>query len=76
MRHGPVAGAQHHPKTFRAEALAQLQRAVIADCGSAGGWWRSIISHLRQQGGLARMWASSFEREAQASPCSGASATC
>ncbi len=40
-------------KTYRAEALARLQRAMIADCGfarAAGGVLVQPFLHLRQQG--------------------------
>ena len=54
-------------KTFRAEALARLQRAVIADCGFAERlvvFWSNHFCISANKGGLARMWAGSFEREA------------
>jgi uncharacterized protein (DUF1800 family) len=54
-------------KTFRAEALARLQRAVIADCGFAERLvvvWSNHFCISANKGGLARMWAGSFEREA------------
>ena len=54
-------------KTFRAEALARLQRAVIADCGFAERlvvFWSNHFCISASKGGLARMWAGSFEREA------------
>ena len=54
-------------KTFRAEALARLQRAVLADCGFAERlvvFWSNHFCISANKGGLARMWAGSFEREA------------
>jgi uncharacterized protein (DUF1800 family) len=54
-------------KTYRAEALARLQRAVIADCGFAERlvvFWSNHFCISANKGGLARMWAGSFEREA------------
>src|SRR5438270_6655564 len=54
-------------KTFRAEALARMQRAVIADCGFTERlvvFWSNHFCISANKGGLARMWAGSFEREA------------
>ena len=54
-------------KTFRAEALAKLQRGVIADCGFTERlvvFWSNHFCISAGKGGLARMWAGSFEREA------------
>jgi uncharacterized protein (DUF1800 family) len=54
-------------KTFRAEALARLQRATIADCGFTERlvvFWSNHFCISANKGGLARMWAGSFEREA------------
>src|SRR5207253_5715077 len=54
-------------KTFRAEALARLQRARIADCGLVERlvvFWSNHFCISAGKGGLARMWAGSFEREA------------
>ena len=54
-------------KTFRAEALARLQRAVLADCGVAErlvAFWSNHFCVSADKGELARMWAGSFEREA------------
>jgi uncharacterized protein (DUF1800 family) len=54
-------------KTYRAEALARLQRAMIADCGFAERlvlFWSNHFCISASKGGLARMWAGSFEREA------------
>lgn len=54
-------------KTFRAEALARLQRATLADCGFVErlvAFWSNHFCISAGKGGLARMWAGSFEREA------------
>jgi uncharacterized protein (DUF1800 family) len=54
-------------KTFRAEALARLQRAIIADCGFVERlvvFWSNHFCISASKGGPARMWAGSFEREA------------
>jgi uncharacterized protein (DUF1800 family) len=54
-------------KTYRAEALARLQRAMIADCGITErlvGFWSNHFCISANKGELARMWAGSFEREA------------
>ena len=54
-------------KTYRAEALARLQRAIMADCGFAERlvvFWSNHFCISANKGGLARMWAGSFEREA------------
>jgi len=54
-------------KTFRAEALARLQRGVIADCGFVERlvvFWSNHFCISANKGPLARMWAGSFEREA------------
>ena len=54
-------------KTFRAEALARLQRAVLADCGFTErlvAFWSNHFCISANKGALARMWAGSFEREA------------
>jgi uncharacterized protein (DUF1800 family) len=54
-------------KTYRAEALARLQRAVIVDCGLAErlvAFWSNHFCISANKGPLARMWAGSFEREA------------
>src|SRR5882724_4651808 len=54
-------------KTYRAEALARLQRATIADCGFVERlvvFWSNHFCISAGKGGLARMWAGSFEREA------------
>jgi uncharacterized protein (DUF1800 family) len=54
-------------KTFRAEALARLQRASLAECGFVERlvvFWSNHFCISANKGGLARMWAGSFEREA------------
>jgi uncharacterized protein (DUF1800 family) len=54
-------------KTYRAEALARLQRAVTADCGLVERlvvFWSNHFCISANKGGIARMWAGSFEREA------------
>jgi uncharacterized protein (DUF1800 family) len=54
-------------KTYRAEALARLQRAVMADCGFLErlvAFWSNHFCISAAKGPLARMWAGSFEREA------------
>jgi uncharacterized protein (DUF1800 family) len=54
-------------KTFRAEALARLQRASLADCGFVERlvvFWSNHFCISANKGALARMWAGSFEREA------------
>jgi len=54
-------------KTFRAEALARLQRAALADCGFAErlvAFWSNHFCISALKGPLARIWAGSFEREA------------
>ena len=54
-------------KTYRAEALARLQRAIIADCGVTErlvAFWSNHFCISANKGELARIWAGSFEREA------------
>src|SRR5450755_4698027 len=54
-------------KTYRAEALARLQRAAIADCGFTErlvAFWSNDFCISANKGELARMWAGSFEHEA------------
>src|SRR5579883_3513791 len=54
-------------KTFRAEALARLQRALIADCGFGERlvtFWSNHFSISAAKGQLGRIWAGAFEREA------------
>lgn len=71
----PAANPQKPPakplniiqKTFRAEALARLQRGVVADCGFVERlvvFWSNHFCISANKGALARMWAGSFEREA------------
>jgi uncharacterized protein (DUF1800 family) len=53
-------------KTYRTEALARLQRAMIADCGFVERlvvFWSNHFCISANKGGLARMWAGAFERE-------------
>lgn len=54
-------------KTFRAEALARLQRATMAESGFVErlvGFWSNHFCISANKGELARMWAGAFEREA------------
>jgi uncharacterized protein (DUF1800 family) len=54
-------------KTFRAEALARLQRATLAECGFVERlvvFWSNHFCISANKGALARMWAGAFEREA------------
>src|SRR6516164_7365740 len=54
-------------KTYRAEALARLQRAMMADCGFIERlvtFWSNHFCISANKGELARIWAGSFEREA------------
>src|ERR1700716_4285399 len=54
-------------KTYRAEALARLQRATIADCGFTErlvAFWSNHFCISANKGELARMWGGSVEREA------------
>jgi uncharacterized protein (DUF1800 family) len=54
-------------KTFRAEALARIQRGVLADCGFSErlvAFWSNHFCISASKGELTRMWAGSFEREA------------
>ncbi|WP_024506201.1 DUF1800 family protein [Bradyrhizobium sp. ARR65] len=54
-------------KTYRAEALARLQRAVLADCGFTErlvAFWSNHFCISAGKGALARIWAGAFEREA------------
>ena len=54
-------------KTYRAEALARLQRAVMADCGFTErlvAFWSNHFCISANKGELARIWAGAFEREA------------
>ncbi|KJC55575.1 hypothetical protein UB31_00990 [Bradyrhizobium sp. LTSP849] len=68
----PAAKAAPQPlnviqKTFRAEALARLQRATLVDCGFTERlvvFWSNHFCISASKGELARMWAGAFEREA------------
>jgi uncharacterized protein (DUF1800 family) len=54
-------------KTFRAEALARLQRANIAESGFVErlvAFWSNHFCVSANKAGLERMWCGSFEREA------------
>ncbi|MGY3620899.1 DUF1800 domain-containing protein [Bradyrhizobium sp. USDA 10063] len=54
-------------KTFRTEALARIQRATFAECGFVERlvvFWSNHFCISASKGGLARIWAGSFEREA------------
>ncbi|HAO41023.1 MAG TPA: DUF1800 domain-containing protein [Afipia sp.] len=54
-------------KTFRAEALARLQRATMAECGFVERlvtFWSNHFCISANKGELARMWSGAFEREA------------
>jgi len=68
----PAAKAAPQPlnviqKTFRAEALARVQRAIMVDCGFTERlvvFWSNHFCISASKGELARMWAGAFEREA------------
>ncbi|MCS3762168.1 DUF1800 domain-containing protein [Bradyrhizobium centrosematis] len=54
-------------KTFRAEALARLQRATLTTCGFTERlvvFWSNHFCISASKGELARIWAGAFEREA------------
>lgn len=54
-------------KTFRAEALARLQRATLVACGFTERlvvFWSNHFCISATKGELARIWAGAFEREA------------
>ena len=54
-------------KTFRAEALARLQRATMAESGFVERlvtFWSNHFCTSASKGELARMWSGAFEREA------------
>ncbi|MBH5372419.1 DUF1800 domain-containing protein [Bradyrhizobium glycinis] len=54
-------------KAFRAEALARLQRATLAECGFTErlvAFWSNHFCISASKGELARIWAGAFEREA------------
>jgi uncharacterized protein (DUF1800 family) len=68
----PVAKPAPQPlnviqKTFRAEALARLQRATLVECGFTERlvvFWSNHFCISASKGELARIWAGAFEREA------------
>ncbi|QOZ75033.1 hypothetical protein XH83_06020 [Bradyrhizobium sp. CCBAU 53351] len=68
----PAAKAAPQPlnviqKTFRAEALARLQRATLTTCGFTERlvvFWSNHFCISASKGELARIWAGAFEREA------------
>ncbi|MDA9533066.1 DUF1800 domain-containing protein [Bradyrhizobium sp. CCBAU 25338] len=54
-------------KTFRAEALARLQRATLVECGFTErlvAFWSNHFCISASKGELTRIWAGAFEREA------------
>ncbi len=54
-------------KTYRAEALARIQRATLADCGIVErlvAFWSNHFCISASKGQPARIWAGAFEREA------------
>ena len=54
-------------KTFRAEALARVQRATLADVGFVErlvAFWSNHFCISANKGEPARIWAGAFEREA------------
>lgn len=54
-------------KTYRAEALARIQRATMAECGFVErlvAFWSNHFCISANKGELARIWAGAFEREA------------
>ena len=54
-------------KTYRAEALARLQRGVMSECGFMErlvAFWSNHFCISASKGPLARIWAGAFEREA------------
>lgn len=54
-------------KTFRAEALARIQRATMAESGFVErlvAFWSNHFCISANKGELARIWAGAFEREA------------
>jgi len=71
----PAPSPEHQPQsppnvmqqTFRAEALARLQRANAVECGLSerlAAFWSNHFCISARKGELARIWAGSFEREA------------
>jgi len=66
-------------KTFRSEALARLQRAVLADCGFTErlvGFWSNHFCISAAKGQLARIWPDRSSARRSARMCSAASPTC
>lgn len=64
---GPPKPLNVIQKTFRAEALARLQRATMAECGFVERlvtFWSNHFCTSANKGELARMWSGAFEREA------------
>lgn len=54
-------------KTYRAEALARIQRATMAECGFVERlvtFWSNHFCISANKGELSRIWAGAFEREA------------
>ncbi len=54
-------------KTYRAEALARIQRATMAECGFVErlvAFWSNHFCISANKGELSRIWAGAFEREA------------
>lgn len=54
-------------KTFRAEALARIQRAIMTESGFVErlvAFWSNHFCTSANKGELARMWSGAFEREA------------
>ncbi|MBN9042668.1 MAG: hypothetical protein BGP05_13165 [Rhizobiales bacterium 62-47] len=54
-------------KTYRAEALARIQRATLAECGFVERlvtFWSNHFCISANKGPLARIWAGAYEREA------------
>ncbi len=72
MQNAPPAKQPPKPlniiqKTFRAEALARLQRATMAECGFVERlvtFWSNHFCTSANKGELARIWSGAFEREA------------
>ncbi|MEH2510603.1 uncharacterized protein (DUF1800 family) [Nitrobacteraceae bacterium AZCC 1564] len=54
-------------KTYRAEALARIQRATMAECGFVErlvAFWSNHFCISANKGEMSRIWAGAFEREA------------
>jgi uncharacterized protein (DUF1800 family) len=67
MQPSPPKPANVIQKTFRTEALARIQHATFAECGFVERlvvFWSNHFCISASKGGLARIWAGSFEREA------------